>query len=121
MLIEFTVGNFASFKDPVTISMIAAKIRSKNKSLDENNTIRIDDDLSLLTSSAIYGANASGKSNLVKAMHFMRWFILRSSKDTQVEEVIPVEPFRLNVETENRPSFFEIVFLLEGQQYRYGF
>ena len=64
MLIEFSVGNYRSFKDTVTFSMVAAKITAQDKRLDEDNVFKVDDDLSLLRSSAIYGANASGKSNL---------------------------------------------------------
>ncbi|NEP44571.1 MAG: ATP-binding protein, partial [Okeania sp. SIO2H7] len=71
--------------------------------------------------SAVYGANASGKSNFVKAMGFMRWFVLNSSKETQVTDLIDVEEFRLSTETEDQPSFFEIVFILEERVYRYGF
>ena len=121
MLIEFTVGNFRSFKEPVTLSMVAAKIIAKDPELDQNNTFRVDDDLTLLRSAAIYGANASGKSNLVKALGFMRWFVLNSSKESQVDDPIDTIPFRLDAETENKPSFFEVVFRLEGISYRYGF
>jgi AAA15 family ATPase/GTPase len=121
MLIEFSVGNFASFKEPVTLSLIAAKIRSKYKKLDEENIIRVDDDLSLLSSVAIYGPNASGKSNLVSAASFMRNFIRSSFRETQFDESIPVERFRLNTDTDERPSLFEMVFLVDGHQYRYGF
>jgi uncharacterized protein len=121
MLIEFTVGNFTSFKDPVTLSMAAAKIHSRDRRLDENNTILVDDELTLLTSAAVYGPNACGKSNLVHAVNFMRQFVRQSSKDSQAEEPIPVERFRLSTETDNQPSFFEAVFLIDGLQYRYGF
>lgn len=121
MLIEFTVGNFTSFREKATLSLIAAPIRSKNKKLDDEHTISVDKDLRLLTSVAIYGANASGKSKLVKAANFMRSFVLRSFSSTQFDEAIGVEPFRLSKETEDQPSFFEAVFLIDGQQYRYGF
>jgi AAA15 family ATPase/GTPase len=121
MLIEFTVGNFRSFKDPVTLSMVAANLVSKDKALDEENTIQVDDDLRLLTSAAIYGANASGKSNLAAALRFMQGFVLNSSRETQAEDRIGVERFRLSTETEGQPSHFEIIFLLDGKKYRYGF
>jgi len=121
MLIEFTVGNFRSFKEPVTLSMVAAKIKARNPQVNENNTIRVDDGLTLLTSAAVYGANASGKSNLVRALVFMQQFIIGSSKETQVGDLIPVDPYRLSTITENEPAFFETVFLVEGTQYRYGF
>jgi AAA15 family ATPase/GTPase len=77
-------------------------------------------DLSLLKSAAIYGANASGKSNLILAMNFMRYFVINSSS-RQITDKISVEPFRLNIDTINSPSFFEIIFQLEGKIYRYGF
>ena len=121
MLIEFSVGNYRSFKDTVTFSMVAAKITAKDKSLDENNVFRIDDNLSLLKSAAIYGANASGKSNFISALSFMVKFTRNSSKDTQADELIDVERFSLSTEKVNKPSFFELVFLLEGKKYRYGF
>ncbi len=121
MLIEFSVGNYRSFKDKVTFSMVAANLSAKDKKLDENNIFAVDDDLNLLKSAAIYGANASGKSNIAKALDFMKDFIINSSKETQSTDEINVENFRLSTETEDKPSFFELVFLLNGQRYRYGF
>ncbi len=121
MLIQFTVGNYRSFKDPVTLSMVAANLKAKDETLDENNTFAATPKLRLLKSAALYGANASGKSNLVKALKFMRDFVINSARESQAGDRIPVEPFRLSTETENAPSFFEIVFLLEGVKYRYGF
>jgi len=121
MLIEFTVGNYLSFKDKATFSMVAADIVSKNADLDEHNIFQVDDELTLLKSAAVYGANASGKSNLVKAIRFFSSFVINSSRETQITDDIEVENFRLSQETDNRPSFFEIVFLLNSIQYRYGF
>ena len=117
MLIDFEVGNFLSFKDPVRLSMLAA---TPYKEYLEANTIEAGG-LRLLKSAAIYGANASGKSNLIAAMRFMRYFVLSSSKDTQVEDAIPVNPFLLDAVTENAPSRFEIQFIQNGIRYRYGF
>ncbi|MEG4485799.1 ATP-binding protein [Microcoleus sp. D2_18a_B4] len=121
MLIGFSVGNYKSFKETVTLSMVASSITEEDKELDENNVFPINDKLSLLKSAAIYGANASGKSNIVAAINFMKWFVLNSSKETQVSDAIDIEAFRLSTETEKEPSFFEIVFLLEGKTFRYGF
>lgn len=78
MLIEFNVENYMSFRDEANFSMVAAKIVSKDKKLDQENIIEVDSKLSLLKSAVIYGANASGKSNLHAALRFMRWFILNS-------------------------------------------
>ena len=121
MLIQFTVGNYRSFKDPVTLSMVAANLKAKDKTLDENNSFAATPKLRLLKSAALYGANASGKSNLVKALKFMREFVVNSSRETQTGDLIPVEPFRLSAETDGLPSFFEIEFLHKNQPYRYGF
>ncbi len=121
MLIAFNVGNYRSFKQIVTFSMMSTKLTSKNKELDQNNVFPITSSLNLLKSAAIYGANAGGKSNLIKAMSFMRHFVLTSSKESLSTEPIPVESFRLSTETESKPSLFEMIFFLEGKRYRYGF
>jgi uncharacterized protein len=121
MLIEFTVGNYKSFKEPTTFSMVAGKIVSKDKSLDENNVFEVNNKLSLLKSAAIYGANASGKSNFVKAFNFMQDFVVQSANQSQANDPIEVEQFKLHFEIENEPSHFEAVFILDGTQYRYGF
>ena len=71
MLIGFSVGNYKSFKETVTLSMVASSITEEDKELDENNVFPINDKLSLLKSAAIYGANASGQSNLIAAINFM--------------------------------------------------
>ena len=60
-------------------------------------------------------------SNLAKALGFMRWFIINSSKDTQTSEQIEVERFKLSDSTDSEPSFFEIVFFMNQKKYRYGF
>ncbi|MEH2241192.1 hypothetical protein [Nostoc sp.] len=76
--------------------MVAANIVAKEKKLDDNNVFAVDDDLKLLKSAAIYGANASNKSNLAKALSFMKWFMINSSKETQSTEKIGVEQFELS-------------------------
>jgi hypothetical protein len=121
MLIEFCVGNYRSFHDPVTLSMVAANLRSQDKQLDENNVFDAGRNLRLLTSAAVYGANASGKSNLVRALGVMRNLVLRSAGGTQPTGGIEVERFRLSTATSGLPSYFQIIFMLDGTRYRYGF
>ncbi len=70
MLIGFSVGNYRSFKDVVTLSMVAAEEANDNDELDKNNVFKVNQQFSLLKSAAIYGANASGKSNLILAIIF---------------------------------------------------
>ena len=117
MLIEFEVGNYLSFNAPVRLSMVAA---NPIKEYLEENTFQAGRHR-LLKSAVVYGANASGKSNLLAAMAFMRWFVLASSKETQVDEEIGVVPFKLDAATENAPSHFEVCFLQNDIRYRYGF
>lgn len=121
MLIEFSVGNYRSFKEKATLSMVAASLFSQPPSLDEHNVFEVESDLKLLTSATIYGANASGKSNFIAALNFMRSFIISSSRESQAGEAIPFEPFRLVVGCDELPSSFEIVFRIKDTQYRYGF
>ena len=121
MLIEFSVGNYKSFKEVVAFSMVAANLSSKNKDLDRNNIFRYKKSICLLKSAAIYGANASGKSNFIKALGLMRNFVINSSKESQATEKINVENYRLSTKTEGVPSFFEIIFSSNEVRYRYGF
>jgi AAA15 family ATPase/GTPase len=113
MFLQFSVNNFKSIKDTVTLSMLS----STN---DEKNTFNIRK-YSLLNSSVIYGANASGKSNIVKAMSFMSRIVLNKIKVIQSTDKLPHDPFRLNSSTENASSTFEIVFFIDEVKYRYGF
>ena len=122
MLVQFTVGNFLSFKEPVTLSMVASRIKSKDKRLDTNNVFEADTKIRLLKSAAVYGANASGKTNLVKAMRFMRYLVLTSSRNSTASDPIHEnEEFRLDSSTQGEPSLFEIIFFMSGRRYRYGF
>ena len=98
MLIEFSVGNYRSFKDVVTLSMVAADEAADNDELDKNNVFKVNQNFSLLKSAAIYGANASGKSNLILALYFMQSFVINSSK-LQITDKIDLEKFRLSSET----------------------
>lgn len=121
MIIQFTVENFLSFKEPATLSLAASALKEKQTRSDEIVFELEGTNLSLLKSAVIYGANASGKSNLVKALDFFKWFVINSSKGVQSGESIRVESFRLNRRTEQEPSYFEAVFADETVQYRYGF
>jgi AAA15 family ATPase/GTPase len=114
MLLEFTVGNFLSFKDNKTFSLEATSI-TENK----NNVVNYGN-FKILPSAVVYGANSSGKSNLIKAIEFMVETIRKSSKLNSTDE-LETKPFLLNNENEKAPSFFEILFVLEGNRFRYGF
>lgn len=117
MLIQFTVDNFRSIKDPVTFSMVSGTNNMKNVFTARKYP--------LLSSAVIYGANASGKSNVIKAFEFMRAMVLNAKKVLQSTDTLLHEPFRLSTETESTSSSFEAVFLVCSSdkivKYRYGF
>jgi uncharacterized protein len=120
MILEFSVGNFRSIKDIQTISFVASPIVSKNKEIDENNTFQATDKIRLLKSLAIYGANASGKSNFLKAMIAFKTIISTNGSHSLVLSSM-IEPYLLSTDTENEATFFQIIFITEGFTYRYGF
>ncbi|MBF0195757.1 MAG: ATP-binding protein [Magnetococcales bacterium] len=118
MLIEFSVSNYLSFCDRQTLSMAAS---GSYKELDGNSFLT---DLpkmpKLLRSSVIYGANASGKSNLIRGAMFMWDFVLNSAQG-QEGDTIDVYPFLLNSRNTTEPSIFEMIFIEDGVRYQYGF
>lgn len=116
MLISFNVQNFLSFMSGVSLSLECEPLTEH----EDTNTIEVEQ-LKLLKSAVIYGANASGKSNLLKAMGLMKNLILNSSKESNATEDIDVTPFRLSTITEKSPTVFEIEFIQSDQWYRYGF
>lgn len=120
MLFEFSVSNFRSFREEATLSMVATKLRSQNLKLDEEATFEALG-ASLLRCAVIYGANGSGKSNLFKAMRFMKDFVEDSSDSTNANEEIDVEPFRLLEGADSEPSRFRILFGVEQAIFEYGF
>lgn len=120
MILEFYVSNYLSIKDELKISFVATALKD---SLAEQNDMMIvsDTGLSVLRSAVIYGANASGKSNVLKAFAFYRRFITDSFKNNQAGEAIDVENFRLNTISMNEPTTMEATFIVGGFIYRYGF
>lgn len=120
MLVEFSVGNFWSFKDIQTLHLQAAKISSRYPELDKDNVALIDRQLSVLKTKAIFGANASGKSNLLRALAAMLQIVQDGLQNMEVLKKLII-PFLLDEETLTAPSFFQMVFTLDNMLYRYGF
>lgn len=114
MIIEFTVGNFLSFKENKTLSLEATSITEHKESTFKAG------DYKLLKSAVLYGANSSGKSNLIKAMSIMKRIIMTSVEKTSASQ-FEITPFLLNTSTQKKPSYFELVFLIDNIRYRYGF
>jgi uncharacterized protein len=119
MLVDFTIKNYRSFKNESLFSMVAEK---KKEDIPGNLfNISEDSDISLLKTAVVYGANASGKSNLLLAFDTLKNFILNST-DLKLDQEIPYyKPFLLDVETRNQPMLFEIEFITaEPMRYRYS-
>ena len=112
MLIGVKVQNFKSFNDLTAFSMIASnKLRKQKERLYESDTI------SLLKSTVIYGPNASGKSNFVEVLRFM--------KERVINQKIPVESYnwycRNHEDNKEKISSFSVQLLLNEDCYEYGF
>ncbi len=114
MIVEFTVGNFLSFKDNKTLSLEATNITEYRDSTFKAGNYK------LLKSAVLYGANSSGKSNFIKAMSIMKRIVMTSVEKTSASK-FDIVPFLLNTNTENKPSYFELVFIIDNIRYRYGF
>lgn len=114
MILEFSVENFLSFKDKITFSMLA----ESSKELPDNY-LKVNGK-KILKTAAIYGANASGKSNLFKALANMIFMLLKSD-NYKPEEKLPIKPFLFNEELKISASAFEIKFIVDKIRYIYGF
>lgn len=116
MLVEFTVKNFRSFRDDTQLSMVAAD----KKNLD-NSIVLEQNQLILLQSAVIYGANGAGKSNLIKAFHAMKQTVLTSAKEQRGDQIKFIEPFIFDEKNINEPTLFEVIFIVDAIRYQYGF
>lgn len=118
MLVEFRASNFRSLKDEQVLSLVA----SKDDSLKESNTIftGIKGFPMLLRSAAIYGQNAGGKSNLIKAIQYMRAVVIESAAKPPGQP-FNIQTFRLDTNFISEPTEFEATFVIEGVRYQYNF
>lgn len=117
---EFSVGNYKSFKEINTLSLMSTKSVSAFSEVDDKNLFSIEDsDVKLMKTKAIYGANSSGKSNIIKALSLF----IKIVKDSVVDKsaLSDVDYFRLSSTTEEEPSFFQLIFWEKNTRYRYGF
>ena len=120
MLVRFSVANYRSFRDTVELDMRATSLKEHRDTHIARVTVG-QKTYDLLRSAVIYGPNASGKSNFIMAMAVMKRLVLDSATKFQADEPLPIQPFKLDPETRQAPSTFEIVFLHEHRRYRYGF
>lgn len=119
MLVEFRVKNFRSLRDEQVLSLAA----SKDKTLLDTHALGTGLKAAphLLKSAVVYGANASGKSNLIKALQDMRGVVLESATVIQPGQTFAVQPFRLDAQSASQPTEFEVTFILGDVRYQYGF
>lgn len=116
MIIEIKLANYRSIHAEQTLSFVAERGPRHPQNLIKRPGYR------LLKAAALFGANASGKSNFVRAIGEMRDFVRDSAtKMNDGDPIVCAQPFRLDPESRDAPSRFEITFVTEGVQYVYGF
>lgn len=114
MLVNFTFKNFRSFRDEKTLSMEATSIKELKESVTQKGTYK------LLPAAVMYGANSSGKSNVLFALFAMRNIVLDSVK-LNPKDKLDFDPFALDLVSAENPTSFEIQFIHNDVKYRYGF
>ena len=118
MLVNFSVENYRSIKDEISLSLVADKVREyRETNIADVELLANKHPLSLVRSAVLYGANGAGKTNVLKALETMRLIVQESSKGM---DEIPVEPFQFNNRTRNAPTMFEIT-VIGSDRVRYSF
>ena len=118
MVLEIRISNMFSFRDEVTLDLQAAKIQTKKARELEGNMFSVDGE-QMLKSIALFGANASGKSNVIKAIRACVGMV-RSSHNYNVDTKFAIAPFKFE-DCLDKPSSFYIRFLLDKIEYEYSF
>jgi uncharacterized protein len=118
MLIRFKVANYRSIREPQKLSMVPAAAKEHLETHSSPSGIK--DPGRLLRSAVIYGPNAAGKSNVLRAFQFMQGMVVNSAGAPPTAET-PYDPFKLSSKTREAPSEFEVAFVQEDTLYEYGF
>lgn len=119
MLVEFSVENYRSFRDRQTLSLVASRDDSLPRNVREIGGTR---PLRVLKAAAILGANASGKSNLLRAMEAMQCAVIDAPLGGGTAAALAnLSPFRGAEQTGEAATRLEVVVALDSQLYRYGF
>lgn len=113
MLSKIAIENFRSIKDRIEFSFEATTFKEHH-----NNLVKVKNK-KLLKSSVIYGPNASGKSNILRAFSAIDYLILKSARFEPNEDISPYEPFLLNTFTKNQPVKFELDFYIDSVLYTF--
>lgn len=115
MLVQFTVENYLCIRDKVFLSLEPSKDNEHPENLNTKG------EYTTVNSAVVYGANASGKSSLFKAIT-VALIMIRNSNNVQITDKLPVVPFKFDFELRNKPTSFEFTFIAgDGKKYIYGF
>lgn len=117
MLLRFFVKNFRSIRDRQELTLVASSLRDLEQSKMHIEAIGVD----ALRVAAMYGANASGKTSVIRALHYMASAVINSQRTWPPSGPIPVEPFLLDSVSAATPSTFEVDLVIDGTRYNYGF
>lgn len=120
MIVEFSVKNFRSIKELQTISFVATGLKSSKENIEVDiNNIAKSEKLNLFKTVGIYGANASGKSNIIKALdYFIKIVTNEPSSTSNMSDLC--DPFLYQENCQDVESFFQIVLVINNEKYRYG-
>lgn len=119
MLMQFNCKNFKSYKEEFSLDMSATSITEHSDHVVLLNKGAVTE--KLLKVAAIYGANASGKSNVLEALEHMKFLVKTSFTDASKRKIIPLKRFSFDEESKNSTSIFEVYFTYKEEQYQYGF
>lgn len=120
MIVEFRVKNYRSFKSEQTLNMVASNY---DKSLPENVMVPVLPglgELRLVKAVALYGPNAGGKTNALRALQYLQWLVVNSAMGLKPGAGLPPEAFRLDVETEREPTILTLTFVAEKVRYEFA-
>ncbi|EHK7402514.1 TPA: ATP-binding protein [Vibrio parahaemolyticus] len=120
MLVDLSVQNFASINEVQELSMVASTSTNEKCELDNTYELNRFGVKEVLKSAAIFGANGSGKTNIVMAISVLKNLVLDSLSSNDNNAIKRVVPFLLKENYFDVPSEFEVSFLAEGNLYRYG-
>lgn len=117
MILKFSTENFRSIQSVASASLVATSLLELRDSLIASRYAKYG----VTPVMALYGSNASGKSNFLEALAFMRSVVLQSFQHGQADALIPVKPFLLDEQSRDQPSTFVLDFVMHDVRYQLGF
>ena len=122
MLIDFTIRNFMSYRDEVSLSMVASTtVKECEGNNGTSNVSVMDNNKRILRTAAIYGANGSGKSTVIAAMDIFKAMTLQSFVDENIVKRLSNLYYHFDTDSVNEPISMQMIFVCNEERYRYGF